>query len=75
MEVDGLEANLVSKVGSKEAKCGFSGKEALAPLGAAKVGVMAKTSPTRVGVIRAIAWDWRKVNCYAKGNPLTWEPV
>ena len=63
MELDGLEANLVSKVGSKEAQCGISGREALATLGAAKVGVTAKTSPTRVGEIRAIAWDWRKVNC------------
>ena len=54
MELEGLEANLFSKVGSKEAKCGFSGREALPPLGAANVGVMAKTSLIRVGVIRAI---------------------
>ena len=44
VELDCLEANLVSKVGGKEAKCGFSVREAWPPLGAAEGGVTTNAS-------------------------------
>ena len=45
VELDGLEADLVSEVSSKEAEQVFSSGDARSSLGAAKVGVLVDASP------------------------------
>ena len=73
VELDGLEADLVGKVSSKQTKPVFRCREAGPSLVSGKVGVPANASPTGVAGGNSNGLPLKEAQRCAKGTPLIWE--
>ena len=73
VELDGFKADLVGKIGSKEAQSGLWAGKHCHPLEAQKAEYLQIPAWYERQVELAIAWDCRKASRCARGSVLTWE--